>query len=613
MMFFDRLASFVTGLGTAKDKSTSAAHVHVLRDRVELEAAYRDNWIARKAVDIVPFDMLRAWRGWQADETQVEAIEAAETALDLRSKYLAAMIRGRLYGGGAILIGTGDLDPTQELVIDRLPKGGLRYLHVLSRWELTAGEIQRDPMSPYYGEPTYYEVTAGNRTTQKIHPSRVVRFLGSPRPDGGLVHQDGWSDSILQAILDSVDQATSAAQHIAAMLPEAKLDIVFVPGLSNHLSTTEGTKALTERFAYANQIKSMFGMALFEGDGASPTGETYQQKQLKFDSLPDVARLFLQIASGAADIPVTRMLGQAPAGLNATGDSDTRNYYDHVAAKQQVELTPALRRLDRLVVRHALGVEPPGVWYAWNPLYQPSEKEKAEVGKLKAETISVLANAATVPEEVLAEGTKGWLIDSGLFTGIEAAYDTHKGPLVEETTPQDDLGPDGLPVPPSNIVPFRRQATADAAPRTLYVSRKVENAGEILAWAKSQGFTKTLDGADLHVTIAYSRQPVDWFAVGTAEDRVVVPRGGPRAIEIFGGGAVVLMFSDWSLRWRHDSLREAGASWDFPEYQPHLTITYDATGVDLNAVEPYQGKIVFGPEIFAEVDEDWQAKLPAAE
>lgn len=613
MWFVDRLASFVTGLGTSKDKSTSAAHVHVLRDRVELEAAYRDNWIARKAVDIVPFDMLRSWRGWQADEQQLEAIEAAETALELRSKYLAAMIRGRLYGGGAILIGTGDADPTQELVIDRLPKGGLRYLHVLSRWELTAGEVQRDPMSPYYGEPTYYEVTAGNRTSQKIHPSRVVRFLGAPRPDSGLVHQDGWSDSILQAILDSVDQATSAAQHIAAMLPEAKLDIVFVPGLSNHLSTVDGTKALTERFAYANTIKSMFGMALFEGDGSSPTGETYQQKQLKFDSLPDVARLFLQMASGAADIPVTRMLGQAPTGLNATGDSDTRNYYDHVAAKQQVELTPALRRLDRLVIRHALGSEPPGVWYSWNPLYQPSEKERADVAKIAAETAQIYASAALVPEEVLLKGVKGRLIDDGTFPGIEAAYDEHGDDLVPEE-PQDDLGPDGLPVPPSNILPFRRQATADAAPRTLYVSRKLKNAADLVAWAKSQGFTTTMPASEMHCTIAYSRAPIDWMKVAPTwqGEELKIDAGGPRIIEAFGK-AIVLLFSSGDLQWRHREIGEAGATWDHPEYQPHVTFTYDPGDVDLAAVQAYNGPLVFGPEIFAEVDEDWKAKLPAAE
>ena len=120
MLFFDRLANFVTGLGTAKDKGAGARHIHVLRDRVELDAAYRDNWIAKKAIDIVPFDMLREWRSWQADEKQVGAIEAAETALGLQTKLLAAMIRGRLYGGGAILVGTRRGLPTEELVIESL-------------------------------------------------------------------------------------------------------------------------------------------------------------------------------------------------------------------------------------------------------------------------------------------------------------------------------------------------------------------------------------------------------------------------------------------------------------------------------------------------------------
>ncbi|UYW25699.1 hypothetical protein OKC48_20860 [Methylorubrum extorquens] len=50
MWLTDRLASFVTGLGLAKDKGANVRHIHVLRDRVELDAAYRDNWIAKKNI-----------------------------------------------------------------------------------------------------------------------------------------------------------------------------------------------------------------------------------------------------------------------------------------------------------------------------------------------------------------------------------------------------------------------------------------------------------------------------------------------------------------------------------------------------------------------------------
>lgn len=74
------------------------------------------------------------------------------------------------------------------------------------------------------------------------------------------------------------------------------------------------------------------------------------------------------------------------------------------------------------------------------------------------------------------------------------------------------------------------------------------------------------------------------------------------------GKATVLLFSSSDLQWRHMAIREAGASWDHPEYQPHVTISYEFDG-ELSEVEPYRGKIELGPEIFEEIDEEWQADV----
>lgn len=155
-----------------------------------------------------------------------------------------------------------------------------------------------------------------------------------------------------------------------------------------------------------------------------------------------------------------------------------------------------------------------------------------------------------------------------------------------------------------------RKPVGDARPRTLYVSRPVTNAADIIAWAKAQGFETTLTADDLHVTIAYSRRPVDWIAVGESAARVEIQPGGPRLVEPLGDkGAVVLLFSSWELGWRHGQIREAGASWDWPEYQPHITLSYRAGGLDLETVEPYRGRIILGPERFEELDEDWSGGI----
>jgi HK97 family phage portal protein len=152
-------------------------------------------------------------------------------------------------------------------------------------------------------------------------------------------------------------------------------------------------------------------------------------------------------------------------------------------------------------------------------------------------------------------------------------------------------------------------------PRTLYVSRKLLNADEFLDWAKAQGFASTLAADDLHVTIAYSRAPIDWMLVGEewagadGKGELIVAPGGPRAVEPIGQeGPVALKFASWALTRRNHEIREAGASWDWPEYQPHVTITYDAGSVDLSKVEPFRGSLRFGPEIFAEIDENWKPR-----
>ena len=47
-------------------------------------------------------------------------------------------------------------------------------------------------------------------------------------------------------------------------------------------------------------------------------GETWARQKIDFGGLPEMVRTFLQVAAGAADIPVTRLLGQSPSGMSAS-------------------------------------------------------------------------------------------------------------------------------------------------------------------------------------------------------------------------------------------------------------------------------------------------------
>ena len=144
-------------------------------------------------------------------------------------------------------------------------------------------------------------------------------------------------------------------------------------------------------------------------------------------------------------------------------------------------------------------------------------------------------------------------------------------------------------------------------PKTLYVSRPLLNGEDVAKWAKSQGFKTTLDPKDMHVTVAFSKQPFDISGLSADKKPVTVTDKG-RSFDRFGEekDAVVMKFSSADLEKRWREFRDAGASWDWDEYQPHLTLSYDGADVDLEKIVPFDGPLEFGPEVFDQVKEDWK-------
>lgn len=140
---------------------------------------------------------------------------------------------------------------------------------------------------------------------------------------------------------------------------------------------------------------------------------------------------------------------------------------------------------------------------------------------------------------------------------------------------------------------------------TLYVCRKLKNASEFTSWMKEQGFETTLLDNDVHVTVCFSKEPLEWGSVPPKIDGMLVT-DGKRVVKPLGDkGAVVMHFECDLLQTRWQEFRDAGASWDFDGYRPHLTISYNTPeGLDLSKVKPYEGVLEFGPEVYEPVDTD---------
>jgi len=413
VQFFDRLTNVMSGMGTTVDKRTHSRYHFVPVDPVQVEASYRTSWLMRKIVDIPPLDMTREWRSWQADKDDIEKIEAEEKRLQLKAKVKRALVLARLWGGSAIIIGS-DGEPTEEL---RPNASTLNYLYVVSKNQLSCGQVITDIADPYYGKPSYYEVGSGSERVF-LHPSRVVEFIGQHAPDGGNLGANGfWGDPLFQSIAGAVSNADLAQDGFASLIDEAKIDIIKIPDMMMNMGTVEYEQKLMNRLAAAKMGKGIHRALIIDGN------EEWDQRTVTWAGIPDIINTYLQIVSGAADIPVTRLLGQSPKGLQSTGDGEERDYHAMIAARQDEMLAPALDRIDEVMIRSALGDRPSDIWYKFNTLERLSPKDAAEIENKRADTVSKYSMTGLIEDTALSAIAKNAIIESGQWPGSEAAFE----------------------------------------------------------------------------------------------------------------------------------------------------------------------------------------------
>ena len=99
--------------------------------------------------------------------------------------------------------------------------------------------------------------------------------------------------------------------------------------------------------------------------------DEYESHQYTFAGLGEVYDRFMMDVAGAAEIPVTKLFGRSPAGMNATGESDMQNYYDTIEERQESELRPIYDKLLPIMMLSCFGAIPDDFDFAFNPVRRP--------------------------------------------------------------------------------------------------------------------------------------------------------------------------------------------------------------------------------------------------
>jgi len=388
----DSFQNFSAGLGIGTDNiSTGSGYGFnpISRDRILVEWMYRGNWVARLAVDVVADDMTREgveFKG-EMDPQDVEQLEESATRLDIWGKINRTVKWGRLYGGGIAVNMVSGQDYSTAWDPGRTGKGQYKGLVVLDRWMVqpSLNELVTEE-GPHIGHPKYYTVMASAPALRgkKIHYTRIIRMEGSDLPYQQRLTENFWTTSVYESVYDRMVMFDSASTGASQLAYKCYLRIVKIPRLRSIVA--EGGTALSGLVSFVDMMRRFQGsegVTLLDGED-----EFEEHGANNYTGLAELLIHFGQQISGALQIPLVRLFGQSPVGLNSTGESDERLYYDGIHQQQVLHLQVAVTNIYRAIALSEGIKLPKGFGIKFKDLRRPTETEKSEIAERDARTIT---------------------------------------------------------------------------------------------------------------------------------------------------------------------------------------------------------------------------------
>ena len=377
----------VTGLGGPVDHTEASFYVPtVIRHRDGLQTFVAQSWIADRFISMPIDDMFMEGRSIsEEDDAAHQAFTDEWEKFEVEDRISGAMKAGRTYGTGLACIITQDGALESPLEVERIREGDLASILTYDRFDAHVKDYTLDLYDNQCYRPEMYTIHPRFGMPQfDIHASRVIRFDGRrPMTSQGWsgVYDREWGLSELISAVNEILYDASLVGGIAHLAQEASMLVMKIDSFSDAIMGDVGQDApsVSQLASAMNMFKSIF-RTIFTDKEVDVERVNYD-----FSGMHELMMQFAQRLAAIAGIPFTRFMAQSPAGQNATGESDMRNYAIHVAALQRRLLTKPLRILDGVIARH-IGLSKP-LEYEFRPLMDLSAKEKAEVDKLKTETI----------------------------------------------------------------------------------------------------------------------------------------------------------------------------------------------------------------------------------
>lgn len=383
----------VMGLGGRRDPGAyTSANAAKMLSEGELTDLYIGDGFARRVIDVPAHDMVRA--GFcievegETDEDIYKPVMARLEVLDALKRLSESVKLAWLYGGSLIVLGVKDggelIDPVNDNSVE-----DVEFLRVYDRHRVSRMTRYDDPADSRYGETKTYLVSPINGSPYEVHHSRCIVMMGEFLPEQQRELQDGWGGSKLAQCYHQLVRLGTSYQWTEKLLERSQQAVNKMAGLGQTLSSPGGEKAVMNRLNVLDMSRNILNTVAIDSQ------DDYTITTSSLAGVPDVLDRMAQSLSAVAGMPKTLLMGEQSKGMNNSGEGDLQNWHSQVSQWQNDILKNPIDRLVTMLAT-ANGIPDQDYMIEFNPLYVPSEKEKAEVEKLEAESEKIKAETASI-------------------------------------------------------------------------------------------------------------------------------------------------------------------------------------------------------------------------
>ena len=439
----DGYVNLPASLGEASPLQSSGDYVrsNISRNYELLTVLYRENWIAKRIIDMPCEDATREWYTLSTELNQnlIDKIKKVEAKHNVKGELTNAMRWARLYGGSlALMVIKGQEDMLEEpLDFDMIMPGSFKGLLVL---DMVTGitpsiELEDDMDDPDFGLPKWYDVVIDSYDGEmvRIHHSRVLRFIGRDLPPQEEIIENYWGASELEHIYEELQKRNATSANIAQLVFQANTRVLKMADYGEviGMGTNKQKKEVLAAIEAQNRLLTSFGVQIMG------TEDNMESHPYSFSGISEVYESFMMDMAGAANIPATKLFGRSPQGMNATGESDMNNYYEAIAQMQERQLRPALEKLLPVICMSIFGAIPNDMEIVFEPIATTTPEQRASIASQFTGTIIEAFSGGLIGRKTALMELKEMGKDIGVWTKISDE-------TIEEADDEVDNGEMGM-------------------------------------------------------------------------------------------------------------------------------------------------------------------------